>query len=537
MKFNYILIITVLYCLNGVSQNKQSVLFSIDTTPFYTQEFLENYNKNTSLIADSLNSIDDYLELFINYKLKVKEAKELKLDTLSSYINELKDYKARLVQPFLKDKKVTAKLVKEAYKRLQKEINASHILVSLKPTATPQDTLTAYTKLLEARKLILNGTPFSEVAKQFSDDPSAQHNGGNLGFFTALQMVYPFENAAYTTAVNSVSKPFRTQFGFHILQVHQIRPALGEVEVAHIMVKNNESNAAKSKIDSIYKLLLNNKEPFSELALKLSDDRATASKGGKLGKFTYGQMVEAFSKVAFELEHTSEISKPFKTEYGWHIIKLLKKYPVQSFDEIKDDLTRKIERDERSNLIGKSVIDSLQKKYTILVDSLALNQFKDRNWRNLTNVNTILLTINEKEIRQVEFAKFLKLNLNETVLSAFEKFKEQEVLNYYKETIEFTNAEFASTYNEFKDGLLLFDLLEKNVWEKSKDSTNLSNYFIKFKDTKYANKELESIKGSVIGDYQNYLEDLWIKNLHKKYKVKINKSEKKRLTKLNQKKS
>ncbi len=537
MKFNYVLIIVVLYCLNGISQNREAVLFSIDNTDFYTQEFLDNYNKNATLVSDSVNSIENYLDLFINYKLKVKEAKELKLDTLPSYINELNDYKMRLIQPYLKDKKVTNKLVVEAFERLQKEINASHILISLKPDASPKDTLAVYSKLMEARKLITSGSSFSKIAKQYSDDPSAQQNGGNLGFFTALQMVYPFENAAYSTPVNTVSKPFRTQFGYHILKVHEIRPALGAVEVAHIMIKNNDAVAAKSKIDSIYKLVLNNKERFSELASKYSDDRATASNGGKLNKFTYGQMLESFSKEAFKLEHISEISQPFKTEYGWHIVKLLKKYPVPNFEEIKDDLTRKIERDERSNLIGKSIINRLQKKYTILVDTLALNQFKNRNWRNLTNANSVLLTINNKEIRQVEFAKFLKLNLNETVLSAFKKFKEQEVLNYYKETIEFTNKEFAATYNEFKEGLLLFDLLEKKVWEKSKDSASLSNYFIRFKDTKYADKELETNKGVVINDYQNYLEQLWVEALYKKYKVKINKSEKKRLIKLNQKKS
>jgi peptidyl-prolyl cis-trans isomerase SurA len=533
MKFNYFFVITIFLCLNGFSQNKQKALFFIDNTPFYSQEFLENYNKNATLVSDSLNSIESYLKLFIDYKLKVKEAKELKLDTFPSYITELNEYKTRLIQPYLKDKAVTENLVAEAYKRLQYEINASHILVFLKPDATPKDTLEAYSKLIEARKLIVNGASFSEVAKQFSEDPSAQQNGGNLGFFTALQMVYPFENAAYLTPVNNVSKPFRTQFGFHILQVHEIRPALGEIEVAHIMIQNNNSITAKSKIDSIYNLLQNNKERFTELAAKFSEDNATASKGGRLNKFSYGQMVESFSKVAFELKNCDDISTPFKTEYGWHIIKLLKKYPLESFDQIKPALTQKIERDNRSNLIGKSVINRLQKSYTINVNNENLNQFKTKDWQNLTNSNAVLLTINNKEIERVKFVDYLKSNKYATITDAFEKFKEQEILNYFKENIEFTNKEFASTYNDFKDGLLLFDLLEQKVWEKSKDSVNLSNYFKDFKHTKYADKELETIKGNVISDYQNYLENLWIEALHKKYKVKINKSEKKRLIKLN----
>lgn len=535
MKLNYFFIITVLMCLNGFSQKKQTTLFSIDNTPFYTQEFLENYNKNTTLISDADNSIDSYLKLFINYKLKVKEAKELKLDTFPSYITELNEYKNRLIQPYLKDENITKKLVSEAYNRLQKEVNASHILLFLKPDATPKDTLVAYSKLIEARKLIVKGTSFSEVAKQFSEDPSAQQNGGNLGFFTALQMVYPFENAAYSTPVDSISKPFRTQFGFHIVQVHEIRPALGEVEVAHIMIQNKESNTAKSKIDSLYNLLQNNKERFSELAIEFSEDKATAFKGGKLNKFSYEKMVEGFSKVAFGLKNVGDMSKPFKTEYGWHIVKLLKNYPIDSFDAIKTSLTQRVERDNRSNLIGQSVINRLLKSYKIKVNNKVLNQFKTKDWRTFTYSNAVLLTIEDKKMYPVDFVKFLKSNKNYAVSSAFNKFKEQEVLNYYKENIAFSNKEFATTYNEFKEGLLLFDLLEQKVWEKSKDSVALLNYFNTFKNTKYKEKELVTIKGSVISDYQNYLEKLWIEALHKKYKVKINKSEKKRLIKLNNK--
>lgn len=533
MKLNYFFIITILVCLNGVSQNKQTVLFSIDNTPFYAQEFLENYNKNASLVSDSINSLEHYLKLFINYKLKVKEAKDLKLDTFPSYINELQEYKNRLIQPYLKDEKITEKLVLEAYERLQKEINASHILLILKPDATPKDTLAAYSRLIEARKLIENGTLFSDVAKQFSEDPSVQQNGGNLGFFTAFQMVYPFESAAYSTSVNSVSKPFRTQFGYHILQVHEIRPAHGEVEVAHIMIQNNNSNTTTSKIDSIYKLLLNNKGLFSELAAKFSEDKATASKGGRLNKFSYGQMVESFSKVAFDLKNVEDISMPFQTEYGWHIVKLLKKYPLENFDVIKASLTQKVERDNRSNLIGQSVINNLLKSYKIAVNNEIFNEFKTKDWRTLTKLKTPLLSINDKEIKQFEFIKYLESGKIQDVSKAFSKFKEQEVLNYYKETIEFSNKEFAATYNEFKEGLLLFDMLEQKVWEKSKDSVALLNYFNTFKSTKYKEKELETIKGTVISDYQNYLENLWIEALHKKYKVKINKSEKTRLIKLN----
>ncbi|REE81899.1 peptidyl-prolyl cis-trans isomerase SurA [Lutibacter oceani] len=533
MKLNNVLIIFCFVSIYSFSQTKQSTLFRINDASYDTQEFIYNYEKNRNIIPDSANSLEDYLKLFINYKLKVKEAKDLKLDTFQKYINELKDYKNRLIQPYLKDKEVTDKLVKEAYERLLKEVNASHMLVFIKPNATPNDTLLAYNKLLEAREKVLQGKSFSEVAKQYSEDPSVEQNGGNLGFFTALQMVYPFENAVYSTPVNTISKPFKTKFGYHIVQVHDKRDARGELEVAHIMLKS-ESNKAKKRIDSIYNLVINENESFEAIATRVSEDNASAVNGGKLNKFSYGQMVEDFSNVAFKLQTVGEISTPFQTKYGWHIIKLLNKYPIESFEKVKDNLTQKIKRDNRSNLIGQSVVDKLFDEYEIRVHENALNQFKTDDWRNDSKIfNSNILTIENKNINQNSFVSFLKKAKYNTVNEAFNSFKEQEVLNYYKENIEFTNKEFAATYNEFKEGLLLFDLLEKKVWEKSKDSLGLSNYFNAVKDKKYKGAILEDIKGVVISDYQNYLEKLWIDSLHKKYQVKINNKVKKKLLKLN----
>jgi len=277
MRLNNVFIILCFVGFYSFSQTKKTTLFTINNEPYYTQDFITNYEKNNNLIPDSTNSLQDYLELFINYKLKVKEAKDLKLDTFPKYINELKDYKSRLIQPYLKDIPITEKLVKEAYERLLKEVNASHILIFIQPNTPPKDTLLVYNKLIEARSLVLQGKSFSEVAKEYSEDPSVEQNGGNLGFFTALEMVYPFENAAYSTNVNDISKPFRTKFGYHILQVHEKIAARGEVEVAHIMLKN-ETNKAKKKIDSIYNLVINEDESFGTIATKVSEDNASAVK-------------------------------------------------------------------------------------------------------------------------------------------------------------------------------------------------------------------------------------------------------------------
>jgi len=532
MKLKYLLVIVLFIVSKTFSQENQSILFTIDDESFYTQEFLAVYKKNLKTVDNSKTSIEKYLKLFVDYKLKVKEAKFLGLDTIQKYKNELRQYKNNLVLPYLKDKQVTKKLVNEVYSRLKKEVNVSHILIPLNPKALPKDTLIAYNLLIEARNLIINGRSFSEIAKEYSKDPSVQDNEGKVGYFTALQMVYPFENVAYKTKLNEVSMPFKTKFGYHILKVNDIRDSKGEVEVAHIMFKN-DSLVAKKKIDSVYNLLVNKESDFAVLAKKVSEDRASGMKGGKLNKFGYGRMIESFSKVAFSLTTGGEISKPFKTQFGWHIAKLIKKYPIQSFDQIEAKLTQEVEKDKRSNLISKSVVNKLFKQYNVVVNDKALQQFEDIDWKeNSDKFTQNLLTVNGKNISQAKFITYLKTVRNTPVNEAFMSFKEKQVLDYYKNNIEKSNPEFARTYKEFKEGLLLFDLLEKEVWNKAKDSTGLASYFNKNKARKYKSKELKDIKGKVISDYQNYLEVEFSKQLQEKYEVKINKLEKKRIKKL-----
>ncbi|SDW71156.1 peptidyl-prolyl cis-trans isomerase SurA [Lutibacter oricola] len=531
MKLKFALFTLLFVTVKSFSQENSKVLFSIDKEPIYTQEFIRVYNKNLSLIDDSAkNSVEEYLNLFVDYKLKVKQARELKIDTLKTLNKELKQYQESLSLPYLKDKDVTNKLVSEAYERLLKEINVSHILVFAKPNAAPADTLKAYNSLIEARNLIINGADFAEIAKKYSQDPSVKQNGGDIGYFTALQMVYPFENVAYNTAKNEVSMPFRTKFGFHILKLNNERKSLGEVEVAHIMLKNlSEKN--KQKIDSIYNLLVNDKQDFFSLAKIVSEDGSSAPRGGKMAKFSYGRMVEDFSKQAFALENNDDISKPFKTKYGWHIAKLIKKYPVQSFEEIKASLTKKIEKDSRSNLIGQTVLDRLFKEYNITVNKEALKVFDTKDKLDLEKLNSNLLSINDKKINQKAFAAYLKGVRNPSLKENFKKFKENEVLTYYKENLKFTNPKFAATLKEFNEGLMLFELLERKVWNKSKDSIGLNKFYNANKVEKYNNKELKSIKGTVISDYQNALEKAWIAELRNKYTVEFNKSEKRKVLK------
>ena len=531
MKFKYLPILFILSITSIYSQDNSSILFSIDNEPVYVQEFVNGYEKSTKQVSNSKNSIDEYLKLFVDFKLKVKEARTLGLDTLANFKKEVDKYKEDLVLPYLKDESVTKNLVLEAYNRLQKEVNVSHILIF--SNAKNRDTISIYNKLVEARNLILNGGSFNDVAKKYSQDPSVNENGGEIGYFTALQMVYPFENVAYNSSIGEVSMPFRTKFGFHILKVNDKRINKGEVEVAHIMLKNN-NEISKNKIDSIHKVLLNGNSDFYEIAKKVSEDRASAIKGGKLNKFSSGQMIEKFSNVAFSLVENEEISKPFLSQYGWHIIKLIKKYPIDSFESLKSKLQNQVEKDARSNLITKAVIDKLIKEFNVVANIDALEELKNDKWKsNSTTFNKDILIINKFKISQEKFVQFLKLSRGMSFNEAFSKFKENEVLSYYKSNLEFLNPEFSAVFKEFKEGLLLFELLEKQIWEKAKDSVGYYNYFSLNKNKKYSGKDLKNIKGAVISDYQNYLEELLLKDVRNKYKVNINKSEKRKLKKLN----
>ena len=482
-------IILTLLMLSFISinaQQKKDILFTVDNKPVLITEFLRVFNKNKDIVdEENRKTIEEYLELYINYKLKLKQAYNLKLDTISTYKNELEKYRKQLIQPYLKDSKVTEALVKEAHERMNKEVNASHILIRLDPKASPADTLKAYNKIIEARNKILNGASFNEIAKQYSEDPSAQKNGGDLGYFSVFGMVYPFENAAYTNKIGSISMPFKTNFGYHIIKVNDKRPARGEVEVAHIMIrdKKNDTIYAVNQINEIYSKLKQG-DKFDFLAKKYSDDKQSAVHGGKLRRFSANRMIKSFSDVAFSLNKEGDISAPFQTPYGWHIVQLIKKHPVKSYLESKDELTRKIEKSERATAIGKSVADRLKKEYDINYDEAVKNVFlRGDNEKTADESDKMVFSINGNEIKLKELIAYNNKQRNKSLITSFNDFLDQEILNYYKDNLEETNEEFALILNEYKDGLLLFDLLQEKIWKRSeKDTIALQQFFKENRD-------------------------------------------------------
>lgn len=495
---------------------QKEVLMTVNKKPVYTSEFKRVYLKNIDLVKDeSQKDVEEYLDLFINYKLKLEEARTLELDQKEKYIKELAGYKDQLKDNYLTDRSATEALIKEAYDRSLYRVKASHILIAVKPNAAPQDTLAAYQKISEARTKVLDGGDFSSIAKQYSQDPSAKSNGGALGWFSIFRMVYPFETAAYTTEVGKVSQPFRTQFGYHIVKVEDKEKTLGEVEVAHIMVAKSAKRTieqAGEKIKEINQQLIQGAS-FEALAKEYSDDRNTAVNGGKINKFGQGGLNSVvFEKAAFSLKEKGEMSGPIKTKYGWHIIKLIDKFPPKSFNEQKLQLTRLVKRDSRSQLVTDAFMNSLRDKYGVKINKDAITYFQktipstvlNENWEipEKDKAAQELFSVKNEKYTYKDFAEYLKehgsqgrkiKDVSAFVAKLYKDYESSNLLRYYKDHLEEDNEDYANVLAEYRDGLLLFDLMESRVWNVAKvDSIGLKAFFEKNKD-QYAKGETYSL--------------------------------------------
>jgi len=628
----------------GQQSDNNKILMTIDGQKITKGEFERIYHKNNDATSVDKKSLDEYRNLFINFKLKVIEAEHQGLDTLASFRRELAGYRDQLAKPYLTNDSIDQFLIHQAYKRMKQEVDASHILIRVDKNASPEDTLRAYEKAMEIRERILNGESFEKVARAVSDDPSAKRNGGHLGYFTAFQMVYPFESAAYNTPVGEISMPVRTRFGYHLIKVNDKRPAQGEIKVAHIMIavpegrNSPEAKQAKTKIDEIYNKLKNGAD-FAEMAKKYSDDKGSASKGGDLPWFGTGRMVPEFEQAAFSLKHNGDISMPVQTDYGWHIIKRIDKKEVPSFEEAKDRIKSMIARDNRAQMGRDIKIQELKNEYNFTENKgnvadfypLVDNSFFEGKWKasRAKGMNKVLFTLGDKKYTQQDFADYLAshsrkqkpVSANMIVDNLYTQFVNKSVLAYEKDRLPEKYPEFRYLMEEYHDGILLFDLTDKMVWSKAvKDTAGLRKFYEKNKqkymwgkrvdatvyqantedqakearklvkkmdrkgysrdeiaamvcpaadtahscitwksgmyekgDNQYADqaewktgvnkpqmengtwwfinihevqapgpKMLEEARGLITADYQNYLEDQWVKSLRDKYRVVIN---------------
>lgn len=502
MSIKFKCLLVVLMALHvSFSQNKDKVLLKVDNTPVMSSEFLRVYNKNLDLVKDeSQKDIDGYLKLFTEYQLKLKEARRLKLDEDQRYQREFLSYKKQLTKNYLSENKVTETLVKEAYDRSRVDIKASHILVRLDESAT--DTIAAYNDVLALRQRVLN-EGFDAVKTEMHDGSTIFLE--DLGYFSAFKMVYDFETAAYNTPEGELSMPFRTQFGYHVVNVIEKRPSRGTVTVAHVMVGLKQPDSLldpEQRINEIYKKW-NQGESFESLAKQFSDDKSSAKNGGKLAPFKSGQLSStAFEDVAFNLKADGDVSAPFKSEYGWHIVKRLDLKPIQEFEELKKDFESRVKRDSRSMLINTAMVEELKARYEIsynpearaYFESLITDDFFKRSWRLPEDFqkDRTLFSINDRQFAYDEFGNHLMAAQNvyngksspasSVIGKEYDAFFEKSILQFREDNLEVENEDFANILKEYRDGLLLFDLMEKEVWNKAaRDTLGLEAYYNRHK--------------------------------------------------------
>jgi len=471
-------------------------LVAIENDTITVGDFWYVYNKNADpKKVTTRDSLLSYRKLFDKFLLKVTEAKTLGYDTTSKFIKEFKGYKNQLADSYLKDRTVTNNLIKEAYDRMQNDVEASHILIKIPNNAMPADTLSAYKTALKVKKLADGGADFKQLAKKYSNDPSAIKNGGYLGYFSVFRMVYPFETAAYTTEVGKVSKPFRTRFGYHIVKVHNKRKSVGEIKVAHILTVARDDmpaeklKAAEDNINEIYSRLERGEDSFETLARKFSEDMSTASKGGTLNWFGPNKFVPEFENAAFSLESNGDYSKPVKTSYGWHIIKRLDRKGVKSFEESEIDLKTKVARSDRAELSETSVLNRIKNDYNFKEYRKGIDKFfrfcdstlLTANWKAPADkkLKTKMFKFNGVKFTQKDFAEHLKTTLvpkrggdyRRIVTYTYNRWIENMLKDFEKSQLPYKKLEYVRLLKEYKEGIILFDLSSERVWNRSLTDT------------------------------------------------------------------
>ncbi|MBP6732588.1 MAG: peptidylprolyl isomerase, partial [Chitinophagales bacterium] len=518
MNKHFIVVLSALFFVSAFAQPSTDTrtLFTVGGDKVLVNEFQYVYNKNNiNNQADySEKSLRDYLKLYENFRLKVKEAEAMHLDTISSLKSELDGYRKQLAKSYLTDREISDKLIEEAYNRSRTEINASHILVRVDENANPADTLAAFKKITALKKRLDKGEAFEKVARENSEDPSAKTNEGNIGWFTVFGTIYPFETAAYSLKPGEISAmPVRTEFGYHLVRVNQVRQARGQVHAAHLLLRfpekatDAQKDSIKKKIDAIYADITSGKISFDEAVKNNSDDKATRVKGGELQWFGSGtsiRMVPEFEDAAFGLQKDGEITKPVMTQFGWHIIKRLEKKDLPSFSDAKADTKKRVERDTRSQ-VAKSVliarikkennfteIPGAKEKYVTKLDSTIARG----NWRADSTLHSSanpLFVLAGITYTTADFTDYIEKNSKKRsdkgkdalANEYYDGFVTAKCLEYEESTLETKKPEFKSLMKEYKDGILLFELMDRMVWTKAVKDTNGLEVFRKNNEQKY----------------------------------------------------
>lgn len=516
----FALVLAMLPAFVSAQSWKSKTLMTIGDRNVTAGEFMQIYEKN-NVIGEVIDkkSVDEYLDLFVDFKLKVIEAEELKMDTMPKFVKEFKGYREQLSKPYFSNEEATEKLIAEAYERMQWDINAAHILVKCDAHAVPADTLKAYQKAMKIRERLMKGEDFHAVAMEVSDDPSARDmaeipgkrraikgNGGELGYFTAFDMVYPFETGAYNTKVGEISMPVRSDFGYHIIKVNSKTPACGIVNLAHIFMEVNENDPTKTdslvaeKAKNVYNELDSDGRNWEVVLRKYSDDKGSVMNDGRLSPFRVSHVVPEFITAAKSLK-PKEFSHPIKTMYGYHIIRLVNFLGIKDFDDEKENIKKNVEKDMRAKVSDEVVLKNLMKSDKFKENVKVKDAFIATIDSTLTegayvvspevDANKVIFKIGKDTYKVQDFIDYIIENQKKNPFSSpasfaydlYSDFVKKAVFSYEDAHLEKKYPEFKALVQEYHDGILLFDLMEKEVWNKAaKDTVGIQNYYEEHKN-------------------------------------------------------
>lgn len=482
------------------SQATDSVLMTIAGKKIMQAEFEYFWKKSNSNEGTEKLTKEAYLDLFTTFKRKVADAESKGMHQNQSFIEEYQGYRDQLAAPYLVDTMAKLQLMREIYDRLHEFVDVSNILISCDASAAPEDTLVKYKKAMDVYQKVKNGESFSKMAKLYSDDKTAQ-NGGYLGCVIGTKMLFEFENAVFATPAGEISSPVRTRFGYHIIKVNRRFPTWGRFTVGHIMkmfsptATEKEKLAAKDSIDKWYNILKKTGD-FESLATNQSEDKTSKTNGGKYEMVDCGNFPFVFDSVVHTLQ-VGQYSAPFKTDFGWHIVKALAFKPHQTFEEMRPQLEQAFnESDPYRKKLFELFTDKLMMKYQFDMDGSAFQRIvrgldlarakKDSaQITKLLSEKTPLFMIEKTFFSVQDFMKYYSLNQdnNSPIMSVFETFVREMAFDYEKANLEKLYPEFGNLMKEYRDGILLFEVSNKEVWEKAvADQAGLQAFFIQNKN-------------------------------------------------------
>ena len=552
------------------AQTNDPVLMTVGNEQVTKSEFIKAYQKNSMLSEATEADLRDYLRLYADYRMKVQEAKAMQLDTARAFQKEWEAYKSQYAQQYLVDTEVSDQILQEAVDRARYHVRASHILIRIPQEASPKDTLAAYHKIMKIRDEIVGGLDFNEAAAKYSEDESARDmvnpqsgrfqygNHGELGYFSVLEMIYPFENAAYTTPVGQVSMPVRTQFGYHLIYVQDKIPAVAKMYVSQIFIKDTSALNTKADHSAALERCAQVKREFQQgvsfdtLAARYSDDQVTKNAGGRMEPFTPNRRPGNYTAAALSLKK-GQISDPVPSVIGWHILRLDSVVYTTVNDEFEYMIKNRVARDSRSKKSRESLVDKLKVEYNYKENGkaaamkffkkhLADNYFQSKHVAvdSLPGIEKLkpMATYADQTLTARDFGKFLSRFQGAQVSGPIEVFLEQVFPNYVAENmLRYESTQLMSKYPEYRDvvnevydGLLIYEVNARKVWSAAiQDTLGTERLYEQIKDQQFATgdtaqpyRPLSEVRAVVISQYQDILEKEWVDELHKKYPVKLN---------------